>query len=589
MAKNSTNKEFSKRYAILEQEEENFIYYDDLLEDEFWRWRELGKKAKSFLKGTLGNEPQTEDAQARLASLGDELIRKGAIEREKELSVLSKLCYSKEIPVLQKNKAVDTELINIINEAFNIKTLYDAALDRLEHIFTREELKNDKGIGRLSKEFYDKYMGSAVNDTAREIMANYRAAFVNYASQQNIEGIQKTWEDFIREVKAALQDPDNPRMKKALDYIFPLPDPSAIENAQESIEELNKRRDIFRSRYSVQWGSTIKNNLDKDSAKKLMTELNGMKPTAKNRKNVNATVISKAMGGKKGSVNFLTSISESVAATLVEAINNGSGTGNMLQLVAQGLGLSKSSADIVSALVPIDNSFSVDFKITSPSGDDANKLKENARKQTESARQSFIAATADLPPENRVLIYESTKLYLERTISQGEFHGTTYSYDGAISLLEDLDINNAQVFLHKMLNEIPGTVIDTNDKQEDVQSLTDVVIKNIASFLFDDVKTIGVDAATSGTNSIHLFRLSDVVVPVSVLLIGMGTALHNSLAEANQWARVTLKTATGLTKDPGNLENWIEQREEAIGQFSISISFLYNFQRAIISALKAAR
>ena len=87
----------------------------------------------------------------------------------------------------------------------------------------------------------------------------------------------------------------------------------------------------------------------------------------------------------------------------------------------------------------------------------------------------------------------------------------------------------------------------------------------------------------------HVFRLENTLVPVSTLLIGMGTAMKDTSNNYKQWANVKIKMEEEIIypEPPNKIKythaNWVEQLEAAQESFSVSIDFFKNFKSTIAS------
>lgn len=120
----------------------------------------------------------------------------------------------------------------------------------------------------------------------------------------------------------------------------------------------------------------------------------------------------------------------------------------------------------------------------------------------------------------------------------------------------------------------------------------------IATFLFDDVDTIG-DEMSNGTNHVHLFNLNGIYLPLSLILYLLYFSFIKSIKaikEGNSGVSSTMKINRGnlVTVKISGLENikyksdseyevnwWNKQRDEAMRDITVTIDFLRGIKQIL--------
>ena len=105
-----------------------------------------------------------------------------------------------------------------------------------------------------------------------------------------------------------------------------------------------------------------------------------------------------------------------------------------------------------------------------------------------------------------------------------------------------------------------------------------------ASFLFDDVKTIGKELADATTiDAIHIMRLNQVVVPLSFFLQGAADSLRGAVGQSLQdFVSVHLHVPALLYYGPPvgtGYAKWTSQRDYAMDNTTITINFGHKFKQ----------
>lgn len=201
-----------------------------------------------------------------------------------------------------------------------------------------------------------------------------------------------------------------------------------------------------------------------------------------------------------------------------------------------------------------------------------------------------------------VIVYESTKDYnITSTFSKRGFQGTSMNYSSAITILSSLlkkDAGVIQLYLNKLLNSMKGAMYGKSfDRDKANDFLTYSLASQVGAMLFDDIyaNTMGI----SDNRGIHIFRLSGIVIPLSVFLMGFAKAFDNwdestSRAYARKWFKVGFSRPSEiLYKQIGDTDDydyegqhpaaaWNTQRKYAIDRFKITIHFFGTFIEEVL-------
>lgn len=202
-----------------------------------------------------------------------------------------------------------------------------------------------------------------------------------------------------------------------------------------------------------------------------------------------------------------------------------------------------------------------------------------------------------------LLIHESVKAYgLKRTSHEQVFHGTTYTLASARNLLEQIGVERAEDLISLIINTSEKTLFEDAGR---AQTLSNVIAQYFAYFLFDDYRDIGAEWQTNSGNSIHIFTLSQVKVPLSYLLYRTACAFEQARVITNKHTastgvRMVFKSPKPLERyygqyplsedileESSSAERWEEQRKAYESGFKIRTDFLPNFRKFLVDDIGA--
>lgn len=213
---------------------------------------------------------------------------------------------------------------------------------------------------------------------------------------------------------------------------------------------------------------------------------------------------------------------------------------------------------------------------------EAEKIIENFNNYLKALKDTFV-------------IYESSKAY-----SLGKnFRGfNSISSKPLSSLPSYLDrmgskINGVEL-VQTLYNTIPGTIGAAQEGRVK-ENISLAMSEIMANFMFDDWKSIGV----STNNSIHMFKLDEIQIPLSYLLIGAGTAMQQISAIPTSFFKVSFSLPKEIlypikvgeedgsfSMEKGMEGYWDEQRQVVETSAKFSVRFLSNFRNLIKDLVK---
>lgn len=294
-------------------------------------------------------------------------------------------------------------------------------------------------------------------------------------------------------------------------------------------------------------------------------------------------------GYEKGEMSeeLLTIISEHM-------LNDALPSGSIYNAVVKRVGSSGAKPDIIwsfsfpedhkSITNKIDNAYKTVIRL---SKDEQNINSSNRLKNMEKQKELAEALTNT----KGFMIYVNAKDY---TIFDG-FRG--YHAGSPISLNTYQAILKKTKYPENWIRKIIGAVRQTlngaigGESFKRSQKIHSHIALTIATFLFDDVDTIG-DEMSNGTNHVHLFNLNGIYLPLSLILYLLYFSFIKSIKaikEGNSGVSSTMKINRGnlVTVKISGLENikyksdseyevnwWNIQKDEAMRDITVTIDFL---------------
>lgn len=547
-----------------------YIFYDNLGTDELGEfynrayWQDVRTEAESYFSQVEGSAPSlNSDTVQYLRNMAD-------TERKKELALLSDYLGC---TVKPQEGILEAELINILTENLSIKTEADKVLNII-----RDDLRNGsdwiyyapKLTGHYIWKEVEKVIDKIPPRAIEEIMVDGRPALFNAEWSRLVEpAVERGLENFLR---ATGEDVGGRGKESASTW-------NEILGLYNQIEDFRKR--FVGTAYEKFGLKNISRVIMKDWREAYLKEF-----------------------GSNGDVAeyFRTKISGDVKQRM-----NAKGLGNIvggflledLSLLKKDLGLSKNnhfvsldvkvnsniapsreSIDITTVLARVDTKVEMDILSRGTEG------KEDAFRKHEAFLQAMNQH------QGSSIIYESTKLYGMGDGFRG-FRGSSFNFPAAIAMLNTIGYPHAEALLNKLNQTARGAIYQKN--AADIRrNAAGTLSQYIAYFLFDDWKSIGKDPK-GGANTIHVFNLSYIIVPLSWLLYKLADAMEESLDQlkagrysaVNPYVRIRFDISDTLFSYPADDKSveaselrWKEQ-QLAAQKSVVHVDFLENFKKLI--------
>ena len=518
-----------------------------------------------------------------LNAIADQLEALGAAELANEKQALRDF-FGCDINVDRTNYEV---LIRAMNEALNIKEIWTRVIDSVE--------SNSYNRGANFAAIY--------GDTLYTDIGNSIGAFLQSPEFEELlfkafgEGDTNAETTIEEKITKIIYD----TMDKTLTRVMKMPSKKGAKDSPysavlEAINATNDFRQTFKERFFSMYGF---DEFSAELAQKWSASQAGVKDDAKKyakalRKQVRTEYKSKLKTGQGG---FSQQIAGYIAEEFAKAVTLAAAQNKSLKVDSRTtaeLGATAASTDLVSIMqkevADISISVSTAFDTT------VNDQDFISQKGKAYVAMNRMIEQMKTNMDNALIVNESTKKYHLGDNFHG-FKGTTYSYTAAVEMLNHIDLrgngHDIQGFLNKIMNTRPGALLA--GRSDIISEARHTLSTAVAHFLFDDWDTIGVDMANASVNVIHVFRLSDIVVPLSYVLLSMAQAMRKSYEEASRIAGVhftSIRTPIAYNDYPyedtsikASHERWQDQRNRQIEEFSIQISFLEDFKKIVSTYL----
>lgn len=237
-------------------------------------------------------------------------------------------------------------------------------------------------------------------------------------------------------------------------------------------------------------------------------------------------------------------------------------------------------------------------------------FKGNKQEDIAEQLQNFIKQSDKL--EKMFLVSTSNKLY-------SMSHDRSFSKEAKVKNLESVFYDNFRstgthtpnlftnaTDLTRVMNLIYNTMKNAflggeTEKKQVVQATKDILAMGAANLIFSDFYNVG-DEASDSINTVHLFDLDNVYVPLSIILICMADAYEKNTS-VDQYLRVGSFNAGEIlypsgtkdrykidAKENANIrEAFRKQRDKAREQATFSIHFVNNFKALVEDIAKDLR
>lgn len=564
------------RLSALYNDNQDYIYYMSLITkhngDAF---TELGWEKRFTYDYHI--DPINMTLEDRLSQIGETLISWGVIEREKEIKALQHLLQTDSPIDYEKAMKNEGYLLKLLNQAYNV----EGALQHTISVIKGEiESKTSGHDAKANEQFFITASNAAIEKALRKGPGQKlleAAAAAIAAGKLKPSAIQKEWDDFVDAWIDTLIN-----SQEFANFFLKINNLKSVEQ----LEEVGQLFDDFKRATQIQ----LKATHGSPSAEKMRQLIQDLEKTSKDSRRKKSMDVRTALrvGGRQNE-EATSVVAETLAAIITSSLNAAGSNNSDFQLSSHVIGSKGTSADIISFARDLAYDITGDLNVQYESL--VQESKTNARNWI----RKIEAEYAKDPIKDKFITYESTKLYFEETMKSG-FHGTSYNYQSALALLNELNVSKADFFLHEILNTMEGAILE-GEQTTFENELKRVVIAHIGAFLFDDFWNIGKEAiqegSTDGFDAIHLFRLTNVVVPLSTLLIGLGNAAKSTDRKINEWAKVHLSLKSIVDESGGQVTGDLADAFKAASTagkngFLLTIQFLRNFTTTIAGYLSEA-
>ena len=531
---------------------ENLGYYGNLP-----YWARIGRKSDEYFNNVKLSDPSGKygnSANIRALARAEEV---------KEAAVLSNFFQVN----LSTGELRGKDLVRAMNRVFNLPANYDRALK----IFTSDE--TGLGKNQLSLGLFEQYARNAarirMNDLGKNKTFQRALERGDYAKVEEIlaEALKKGVIDGLEDT---LKRPSSRGSK---------------EHPWEPLVKVLKGMQDLRSEFRVDFFQRLKlDDLVKEIMKvaigttpeKLMEEIRRQGDLLKTQGRVGAD-----------EANISAFAAEYFGRIALEFNIKGMGT-NAPKMVST---VTKSNANTTDAIYQL----SLEAGTLKPLDFNSNTIVDKtdairAANETSDRLNKSIEKTA--------IVYENTKAYLINMKDDAKtfqkFRGGERKLNNILPILNEMGYNSngeAEDFIR--LVRQTGKEAIYGDKESYKQAASEELARAVGMFLFDDISTIG----NSEKNSIHIFRLSDVVLPLSYFLYQVANAMDESVTvsftgptkalykDADYAAGKYIKKKGDKSAET-SAERWQKQRKAADNR-TVAITFLKNF-KALLKTLNEA-
>ncbi len=532
-----------------------FVYYNLLPQDaETYRHPALAQyysDAKSKLANVSFN---------RSMSNGQLIMSMAKAEAAKEQQMLNKI-FNANINVKLESAEDVKMLIEAINQVFKFKSIFERNRAMLQDPNFKKETK-------AVFSYFDGYFSSTLTDfqpkiysfisrrmlsnTAEEAAAAAEAALRYYMPQIKIKAVEKMFT--TAKVELGTMDPQH---QQAYKEIF-----EAIQS-----DFLNKRQNVFLDRLTEIYhldDSMINRFKDSFSSKFAETgNKNGSMRSAL------ASIRSYARGGddrakfSKGGFTMEALVDQAISMVVsgIDGTTTADG-GKITAHYSKGIAQKNARADHVLTF-GVDKSFldkAANELEGSPDREKAVDFFTNLSKMVENVNDGFI-------------VYFNDKNYMVGN-NRGHSAGESINLDQLRGLLGGV-LDNIDQLIYNLLQMGEGAI----GAGQYTESTSQTLASAIAYVLFDDYSTIG-NLPSGGGNSIHIFTLEGMMIPLSGFLYGFGKAMLDAANNLDKWVHVSISAPAIKFPQHGPArfenDNWAVQADAARAETMIHYTFLQN-------------
>ena len=562
---------------------EGGLFYDNLGDvgyTDFWDWLASDAYRRFATQAFEKSEGHSRRVGQSFEEIGLLLQEQGMEELKHEVKVLNEMYGMNLDASVLLNEGSFLDLIKAFNEAVNIKDMFQQTLKLINGklVTSTGKIYDEKSLLDSAARIFGSYMNSYLRDSAREqdwmqLLTDF--AFSNESS-----------------FNAKLRDMAEAAMNHAFEALrvadTPTDEQGVVEHAfTEMIEGADKIQN-FRQKFHQEFYSRF--GFDKlyeklQEAKKQNSNLRKLGDFVDfANKKINGSVL----GGGLKSASTAGYIQEYMATAIYTAMSKNLKKKDYkyVSFTVGSVGGKVSNTDIVSVITKSSQNVELMMSESLEASQALNGVNKTG------VREGFQEFTNKLKKiEDYAVIYESTKEYnlgtLEKYHEEG-IEGTSYDRTQAINLFNSLGYYRADYFINAIMNTAPGTlfgsILGSHYKPD---TLRDRLAVAMGSMLFDNYKISGNPA-----NGIYVFRISNIVVPLSYLLLKAGKAYSAATKDViKEWINFEITyperkytneyyqknlPAKQKTKE-ASIARWEAQVKKDDAEFKIKVQFMKNF------------
>lgn len=547
MAKKRKSK--SKAYQHNFSMKDNYVFYERLNDDNTAQshiWKKLYTTAMSEFSDGL-----TFFNVVNSNTIGNSLISQGYVEQARELNFLNQAFG------IQTNGKIHiseyTKYINQINDILKTIDDYKRISNLLKQNKTKKQTSKeeyDEIMSMVDKEFYNYFYNDVYNFLSQDkniIYFNNASAFTSKINEISQRALEKS----ISKINLDTNKVKNDNTRIWLEVL------NLLRKSEKQFQQLHS---ILFQRYNLdtvldnlyQWDKNRRNNNTK-SLKGLSRQIKAKSDiTVKEFNSINK-IIEQVASSLSGNYSISTSGTKKISGKNTNVQNI-----TLVSIVGR-IGL-EGMADFFSSQMTNENSLN-----------NISSLVENFANYMGTFRDIFV-------------IYEAVNLDVDEGMAG------SYSLSMLPAFLDRIGTSiDGNKLVSALYNTIPGA-IGADSAGEIKENVSLAMSEAMAGYLFNDWNSIG----TSTGNSIHMFNLDGIKIPLSYLLIATGQTILDINANPSSYFDVNFNLPGGILypekitpfdNSVGMEGYWDQQRQAAIGGSTFSIRFMESFKGRIRSLL----
>lgn len=536
-----------------------YVYYERLKDSE-------NPKARRLYQNALSSLQRNVDLVSDNEYTSNTLLAAAKAERAKEYAVLQK-CFGGKININLDASDAGKKLIQLFNEVLSTKQIYERNINRILGAENNKKFGAQKHIDVSS--FIGGYLQSVIwQRLQRTYITKWSKIYTAAVQSGKVNAEQLTLNQMRSDLNKHLSTWITDGIAKALSSKeFSNSKKDSRGAYEEFLKELNNSsstasQDLKRQVRKLYKIDELAEEIKRSVLQNFSTNLNSKAKQKAIKDDINSYF------AKSGNLSGQTagSMAEYLYTFIGSALSNMSDTGMKFTHT----GYSQGKADIIVSFgVPTEIIQEANSKIEGNSRTQAVKIITDMEKQLQNFDES-------------ALIYVNAKNYKLRDDGRFAFKaGADFNAASLKGVLEYKDAKKADLLVGSIAQLCKGAI-----GQQFSTTFSRAIAMNIGEILFDDVQNIGEQMRANAGNSIHVFLLNGIYIPLSTLLYQLGNAFQTG-KDITQSVSVSINSPNILWTDdslhPGGYtsQDWEEQASDAEFNTKIIVKFLRNFKQLI--------